>query len=118
MKFDILLGVFHLNDIEFPLRPVKINFHLVDLGLLELLLFDFLDVSLQLDDALLQLVTLLRQLRDLNLLSLVVLAQSDHIVLPAMLVMWVPGRPRVILGTTAGAETGDLGVLFCSLVEP
>ena len=73
MKLYILLGVFHLDYIEFSLGPIKINLHLVDLCLLELLLFDLLDISLQLYYALLELVPLLGQLRDLNLLRLIVL---------------------------------------------
>ena len=62
-----------LDYVQFALTLFQILTHFLDLGFLELLGFDALDLCLQLYDSLLELIPLLRQLRDLNLFALIVL---------------------------------------------
>ena len=111
-----------LDDVELTFPCIKIQSHLFNLRFLKLLLFNLQYFRLQVDNSLLQLVPLLRQLAYLDLLRLILLPERAHGVLDALLVVRVPRGPRVVnhldwsFAPAPGAQPEHLRMLVSCLV--
>ena len=93
-----------LEDVELALFLLQRGFDLLNLSVLQEFVPHLLHLGPQVTYSPLQLVPLNRELRDLDLLCLVLLFQALEGVGDALLVMWVPRSAVVYFGATSGSE--------------
>lgn len=116
-QFNFLLVVLDRDNVELAFGFVQVALHLIELHTFLISFLFFLDLNFQLDYSSLQLVSLLGELRDLNLPRIVFLPQRCHCVLSAVCMMRVPSCPTVFFRATLRTESGHFGVFISCLVK-